>query len=125
MRKLALLLMFPIVAFALEVQSIDSVNVTVSYTEPTTKADGSPLDDLSHTTIFYNSGVGWVEVTQIAATGPGGGGLIAQQVTLPIEEGQEVDVQVTATASDQSGNESVQAIPAQIRIDRLAPAAPL
>lgn len=110
--------------FALEITSVDSVTVTVTYTEPTTKADGSPLDDLSYTTIYYDEGNGWEEVAVVPASQPTGGADISQQVTIPIPDGTEVDVFVTATATDDANNESEYAVPATARLDTLAPAAP-
>jgi hypothetical protein len=41
--------------------------------------------------------------------------------TVPVIEGQEVDVTVTATAADISGNRGAPSDPVVTRIDRLAP----
>ena len=50
-------------------------SVTISYTEPTTGTDGKPLKNLSHTTIYYNTGDGPVIAKVIPASQKSGGGI--------------------------------------------------
>ena len=48
--------------------------VTVSYVEPTTKANGEALTSLAKTTIYHDLGKGLVKYKDIPATNPKGGG---------------------------------------------------
>lgn len=104
--------------------SVTGVQVTVTYQEPGTSADGSPLSDLSHTTIYHNFGGPKIEAARAPAAAPSGRGLITQTITIPVAENQEVNVEIWATATDLSGNESGESSRVVKRIDRLAPAAP-
>jgi hypothetical protein len=47
--------------------------VTVSYLEPTTKANGEALTNLAKTTIYHDLGKGLVKYKDIPATNPEGG----------------------------------------------------
>lgn len=102
---------------------LTGTEVTATYTEPTTNVDGSPLMDLSKTTIYYDlSGI--ITIIDVPATRLTGGGVINQIVTIPIIQGQERDVWFWATASDLTGNESAESVRVMKRIDRLAPSVP-
>lgn len=104
--------------------SVTGIQVTVTYQEPTTSADGAPLSDLSHTTIYHNFGGPKVEAARVPATAPTGGGTITQTITIPVPESREADIEIWATATDISGNESTESVRVSKRIDRLAPDAP-
>ena len=111
--------------FALDA-TVSGTELTVTYTEPTTNADGSPLTDLARTNViwkFLPAGTDTKEAN-VAATKLTGGGAITTKLIVPVEAGQERTVEITATATDTSGNESVRATAVQKRIDRLAPGAP-
>ena len=127
MKKLLLILIFlflPLDLLAFNA-SVNDVKITVDYTEPTVNADGSALTDLNHTSIYYSiSGGTAVKATDVNASSVNGGGIISQQITIPISNGQEADVDVWATATDNSGNESANSITVTVRIDKLAPGAP-
>ena len=128
MKKLFWLMLFVSVqANAFEIISVDSVNLTVSYTEPTLNADGSALTDLAITRIYVDligDGIDPVVAKEIPATSPNGGSAMSEKIPVSVGEGQEADIRVWATAVDNSGNESTASNVAQIRVDRLAPAAP-
>ena len=47
--------------------------ITVSYIEPTTKANGQVLTNLAKTTIYHDLGKGFLKYKEIKATNPGGG----------------------------------------------------
>lgn len=102
---------------------------TVEYQEPNTNADGSALNDLNHTTIYFSTdedGEG-TELLEVPATSSAGNGQITKQVVIPaldVPEGEETVVFVWATASDKNGNESVPSEKVSITVDRLAPGAP-
>ena len=100
--------------------------VVVKYTEPTTNADGSPLVDLAKTKIYWvivgsTTPAVTIDVTATKATG---GGIISQTLILPIAANKEADVQIWATATYKSGNESGPSVKEAVRVDRLPPGEP-
>lgn len=119
-------LLFPGIASALDFTASGTI-LTVTYTEPTTNADtpATLLDDLAFTNVYYQLDAGVaVKGPNVPATSPAGGGAISTQITVPVVAGQRVNVTISATATDTSGNESVKSTPVTKRIDRLAPTAP-
>ena len=102
---------------------LTGTQVEASYTEPTTNADGSPLTDLHHTSIYYDMGAGAVNVVDLPSSLTGGG-IVQYSFVVPILDGQERAVSFWATATDGSGNTSEPSTPVIVRIDRLAPAPP-
>lgn len=112
-------------AFAFQA-NITGTEVTVTYTEPTTNVDGSPLVDLDHTMIFHNFGGAEVQAVPnpIPATALTGGGAITEAFTVPVPDGVEADVDFWARAYDGSGNVSPESTRETKRIDHLAPGAP-
>lgn len=98
--------------------------VTVNYIEPTDNTDGSVLSDLSHCTLYYDTGQGPVKAKDFPASSPSGGGDITVSYEVPLNGSQEFDVRFWLTASDLSGNESGMSVERVIRIDKLAPNAP-
>ena len=96
--------------------------LTVDYDEPTTNANSSPLTDLKETVVWYAlGGQPAVVCVTTPASQPTGGGHLSVACTVPVLDGQEVEVTVTATAADLSGNRSLPSDPVIRRIDRLAP----
>lgn len=98
--------------------------VHANYVEPSTNTDGSLLDDLDHISIYYNAGQGDIKALDVPATAPSGGSSMSADVTVPIKDGQQANVDFWATAVDTSGNESAPSPKTTLRIDRLAPSAP-
>ena len=80
-------------------------SLTVSYLEPMTKVDGTPLTGLEKTTIYYDLGNGAVKAMDVPATRPSGGGRIIEKIPIPIEDNQEVFAVICVTATDTNGNE--------------------
>lgn len=80
--------------------------VRVSYTEPSTTVEGTPLADLSKTSIYYDFGEGRILAKNIPATTPAGGGAISETILVPIRKKEEHSVKICVTATDQLGNES-------------------
>ena len=121
----SLLSLFAVSGYALTITGVGA-DIEVSYQEPATNLDGTPLDDLSRTTIYYStdSKVTRIEAFRVTATARSGNGNIIQHIMLPILPGQQANFSVWATASDLSGNESEDSNTETIRIDRLAPSAP-
>ena len=103
--------------------TISGIDLTITYTEPTLNVGGSPLLDLDKTTIYINPSNAPIFTREVAASSPTGGGNIIQVITVIVNEGEEIDVEVWATASDRSSNESASSPIKFKRIDRLAPAA--
>jgi len=131
MRLLAVLalLALPALAHAIDFTPTGSV-ITVSYTEPTQNTDGTGLNDLAKTTINWRvcpvTGACNAVYTKVdvAASVLAGGGTISRDVTVPVTPGQEVNVEVFATATDLSGNVSPESTHVVKRVDRLSPKAP-
>jgi len=114
---------------AAEAQAIDftptGAVLSVTYKEPAVNKDGSALDDLDHTNVYFQVGTNpEVKGANIAATKAAGGGTITTSVTVPIPADAQANVTVSASATDSSGNESLRSTSVTKRIDRLAPAAP-
>src|SRR3990167_7488539 len=134
MTTIRLLLALLFVLFALPAWAIDftvsGAVLTVTYTEPATNTDGSPLTDLARTNVYTEillPGQAPVKGPNVAATALGGGGAVSTTITVPIGAAlaiKEANVRVWATATDTSGNESVPSTAVTKRVDQLAPSAP-
>ena len=79
--------------------------VTVSYTEPTTKANGQPLTNLAKTTIYHDLGKGLIKYKDIPASGPNGGGTVKETMSLSVKEGETIKATICVTATDSHGRE--------------------
>ena len=110
--------------------TVSGAVLTVTYTEPSTNMDGSPLVDLARTNVYTEillPGQAPVKGPDVAATAPSGGGAISTTITVPIGVTlpiKEATVKVWATATDTSGNESTPSAMVTKRVDQLAPASP-
>lgn len=99
--------------------------ITISYNEPTTSANGQPLHDLKDTRVYIQVGDGGpVLANTVPASRLEGGGAISTVVVVPVGTTDEADVTLWATASDLVGNESMRSQEKTVRVDRLPPAAP-
>jgi hypothetical protein len=100
--------------------------VTEDYDEPTTNADGSPLNDLGKTRTYLKlDNDPFAQNVEVPATSPQGGGHITVEITVPVLPGESRTVTTYVTALDLVGNESVPSAQASLLIDRLAPAPPV
>ena len=81
-------------------------SVRLSYTEPTTGADGTPLTNLGKTTVYYNLGAGFIKAKDIPATQPQGGGTVEETIEIPVTSSQPVDATICITATNNDGLES-------------------
>ena len=79
--------------------------VTVSYTEPATTVDGTPLVALDKTTIYYDLGSGPVKAVDKPATKPTGGGQVSQTIKIPIGPNEEKLVTICVTATNRMRSE--------------------
>ena len=79
--------------------------VTVSYKEPTTKANGQPLTNLAKTTIYHDLGKGLVKYKDIPASKLTGGGTIKEKIILSVKEGESLKATICVTATDSQGLE--------------------
>ena len=112
-----------------EALALDAVvvgaQVTLTYKEPITNSDGTPLQDLKLTTSYYTVNDGpTVKGAEIPATSGTGGVSRVVTLNIPIIDSKETVLKFWATATDESLNES---LPSQVvvkRIDKLAPASP-
>lgn len=102
------------------------VDIELFYEAPTENADGSPLQDLAKTTIYYtlSGSTQVIKAREIPADSKTGGYNVAATITAPVGPGQDKVVTVFATATDENGNESEPSQSASIRVDRLAPKPP-
>ena len=98
-----------------------------SYTEPSTSADGSVLDDLKETRCYMQpvpNGV--ASVVKIApASSVSGGGQVTVNVQAPVLPNTQQTFDCWVTAVDLVGNESPKSNVVQVRIDMVPPAPPL
>ena len=79
--------------------------VTVSYIEPTTKANGEALTNLAKTTIYHDLGKGMVKYKDIPATNPEGGGEIQEKISFTIRTETSIQATICITATDTNGRE--------------------
>jgi len=79
--------------------------VTVSYVEPTTKANGEALTNLAKTTIYHDLGKGLVKYKDIPATNPEGGGEIQEKISFTVKTGTSIQATICVTATDTNGRE--------------------
>ena len=92
-------LMLPMAASAYDILDDKSVQVYVSYTEPSQNTDGSTIQDYIGTRIEYDIGQGNqvlttlppVNATDMGGPAPGGGVAVKLPVIVPIAAGQSVN----------------------------------
>ena len=95
-------------------------SLEISYVEPTTSADGSPLDDLQYTTVQLSvDGVDQGSVN-IPATALTGGGAVSHTYSVTVKPNTVALAVVTVTASDEVPNVS-EPVVHQTTIDWLPP----
>jgi hypothetical protein len=85
--------------------------IAISYDEPTTNADptATPLTDLSHTNVYYSlNGGAKVKGPNVSASAATGGGSKTTSVLVVLPFTGEHRVELWATATDTSGNESAE-----------------
>jgi hypothetical protein len=111
-RLLAFILLSPGLASAL-VLLPDGVKPEVSYTEPTTYVDGTALKDLARICAYWTVDTTAQRTTCWAASGPAGGGVIAQMVfpdLVPILPGEHKQFSLKLTA----GTASLESVPTPV-----------
>ena len=124
MRRYIPLVLLLFGAYACSVQAAP-LTFAVTYTEPTKNADGSALNDLAETQVFYAvDGGAPVAVPPVPATGPTGGQLVEQMILIDLTVGASHIVSVFARAKDTFGNESADSNTDSTTVDFLAPGAP-
>ena len=80
--------------------------ITVSYREPTTNKDGTPLTDLKWTTIYFGLKKDSVKAIDVWTNDARGGGSVEiQDIPIPVRQNEEVLEVLCVTATDWSGNE--------------------
>ena len=124
MRRYVPLILLLFGVYACSVQAAP-LTFAVTYTEPAVNADGSTLDDLVETQVFYAvDGGAPIAVPSVPATGPTGGQLIEQRILVDLTVGASHIVTAFARAKDTSGNESADSNTDSTTVDFLAPGAP-
>jgi hypothetical protein len=121
-----LILLLPVPGRAAEGRT-SGFEVTVSYEEPRVNTDRSPLGDLKKTTVYWH----WTgkpnsvtKAVEVPASRRSGGGKVRVTLVIPPPPGQEREVTIYTTASDEKGHESGRSNEASIRLDRLRPYRP-
>ncbi len=79
--------------------------VSISYIEPTTKANGQALTNLAKTTIYQDIGKGLLKYKDIRATNPGGGGTIREKISFSLKPEEALQATICITATDTNGQE--------------------
>lgn len=79
--------------------------VSISYIEPTTKANGQALTNLAKTTIYQDIGKGLLKYKEIRATNPGGGGTIREKIPFSLKPEETLHATICITATDSNGQE--------------------
>ena len=79
--------------------------VSISYVEPTTKANGQALSNLAKTTIYQDIGKGLLKYKEIRATNPGGGGTIREKISFSLKPEETLQATICITATDTNGQE--------------------
>lgn len=103
---------------------LDSGNFTIHYQEPLLDSDGSPLEDLKETRVYYtiNGGAKVLKDTVLAVSM--NGGAVIQKVYTIDNLPATANVVWIYTAADFSGNESLEFVEPNIRIDNVPPSSP-
>lgn len=101
--------------------AVTGVNVGITYTEPTTNMNGTPLLDLYCTKPFYDMGQGWVGAGEIPASNPMGGQEVTSIIAIPVVGEVEVDVRIKLNSQDDAGNLSDDSEIKIINIDKERP----
>ena len=83
--------------------SATKTSLNISYREPSTRADGSPLTNLAKTTIYYDVGTGFVKAKEKTATSPQGGGKVVESIQIPVQSEQPVEATICVTATNTQG----------------------
>lgn len=107
--------------------TVKGSELTITYREPTTNKNGTPLLDLEKTSVFTTIGGVKTKVVDVPASKATGGGDISQKTTVDVGVDAEADVIVTTNATDLGGNSSDPATdPSKtVRIDNLPPSSPV
>jgi len=105
---LALLLMAAPAAAQRDPTTPPTTTHTVDYQEPTTKADGTPLQGLKSIRLYWRVDAGPETVVTLPASSIKGGLGRRLRLTVPATSGV---LSVTLTAVDMSGNESARTAP--------------
>jgi hypothetical protein len=87
---------------------------TIDYQEPSTKADGTPLQGLASMRLYWRVDSGPETAVTLPASSTRGGLVRRLRLTVPATSGT---LSVTLTAVDVSGNESTRSAPATKTID--------
>lgn len=80
-------------------------SITVSYKEPTTRVDGTPLTNLAKTTIYQNQGSGFIRTKEVPATNSKGGGQISETLLIQLGPDKSIDTTICVTATNSHGQE--------------------
>lgn len=115
---LGTMLLWPVGASAWTPQPT-GVLPSITWINPTTNTDGSPLTDLARIEIYWRLGVTGVETTVNHATTSQGATLNRSDILIPILPCTSQTVTVTLAAVDTSENKSTRTMPAHLLVNRL------
>ena len=119
MIALLVLLLFVSPTWAIDAQQV-SKTLRITYTEPTTNADDTPLMDLGGTIITLVADGTALPDIDVVASSVNGGGNVSQDVAVPFTPNKMVSVDLEVSAYDTSGNAS-EIVPLNLTLDWLPP----
>ena len=114
-----LLLVMSVFAHALDATQV-SKTLRITYDEPTTNIDATPLTDLGGTLIQVIADGTALPDVDVPASAPTGGGSVSQDVSVPFTPNKLVSVDLEVSAYDTSGNAS-EIVPLNLTLDWLPP----
>jgi hypothetical protein len=105
---LAVLVLTVSLSYAEFSAEVSGTQITIAATEPTTNEDGSDLKDLHHCNANWQKSTDTIPTKEadIVATAVTGGGAINYQFIVPAVSGEDVDVSIWGTCTDDANNES-------------------
>lgn len=101
-----------------------TVELTITYDEPTTNVDGTPLADMAYSTIYITSPAGTHKAPVIAAVDVHGGKHIQTPIQVNAPENTSTSIKMAVSATDLSGNEGPKSVEVEHILDRIGPAVP-
>src|SRR6266850_5388091 len=126
MKRLVVLLsmlLIPILSHAWTVVP-GGIQVNISYTEPNTNSNGSPLKDLLKTIVYYNAGAGDLKAFEAPAIALTGNGNIIGTAVIPWPSDKQGNVDFYAVAIDTTANISAKSTMVTVQFDTLSPSIP-
>lgn len=101
-----------------------TVEFDISFTEPTTSVDNTPLTDLAYSTVYVTSPAGTLKAPVVAAGSVHGGEGVRTVVQVSAPAGRITSITFAVSCTDLAGNEGPKSEPVTTVVDRIGPAVP-